>query len=193
MFHSGNFHVLLDACVLYPAALRDTLLSLAEKELYQPKWSHQILEEWRSNLQANRPDIPIQVLHRTIDVMNAAFPDAVIENYEALIPAVILPDENNRHVLAAAIKANVDVIDTYNIRDFPAELVTRFGIEIITPDNFILHIIDLDPEIALDALYVQIARLVNPPQAIEDLLQTLEQNSLNRSVKRLRDIIKQRI
>lgn len=188
MSHSGNFNALLDACVLYPASVRDLLLSLAEKELYRPKWTDRIQEEWRTNLEVNRPDIPSQALNRTIEVMNTAFPDAVIENYETLIPGIILPDENDRHVLAAAIKGKADVIVTSNIRDFLPEIVSSFDIEVTTPDDFILHIIDLDPELAIEAVNAQMARLKNPPQSFQDLMQTFEKNGLHNSVRRLREL-----
>lgn len=79
MSHSGNFQALLDACVLYPASTRDTILSLADQGLFRPKWSKQIQGEWKRNLMANRPDIPEEILERTISQMEKSFPDAEID------------------------------------------------------------------------------------------------------------------
>ncbi len=189
MNHSGNFQVILDACVLYPASIRDTLLSLAEKELYRPKWSNRIQEEWKSNLSRNRTDIPLGVLDRTITLMNQHFPDAQIEHFEEIESLLHLPDPNDNHVLAAAIKSRAEVIVTNNLKDFPAELLSQYDIEVTDPDTFILNIIDLDPELALEALVDQASRLKYPPQTVGDVLTTLEKNGLRKTVERFRSLL----
>lgn len=119
MIYSSNFTVVLDACVLYPAPLRDLLLSLAHHEVYKPKWSKEIQEEWSRNLLMNRPDLKKEQLQTTIEAMNIAFPDAEVTKYSSLISVVTLPDPNDRHVLAAAIRSKADVIVTYNLKHFP--------------------------------------------------------------------------
>lgn len=121
MIHSARFTAVLDACVLYPAPIRDLLLHLANAELYTPKWTDRIHDEWLRNLILNRPDLEATKLERTIREMKNAFPDSGVENYESLILSLQLPDEDDRHVLAAAIRCKADVIVTFNVKDFPAK------------------------------------------------------------------------
>lgn len=188
MSYSGNFKAVLDACVLYPASVRDLLLSLADHELYSPKWSAKIQEEWRYNLLKDRPDIPPEVLQRTIDIMNLAFEDAEISDFNEISKGLQLPDPNDIHVLAAAIKGRADVIVTNNLEDFPVDYISQFNIEVIHPDAFILNVIDLDPELALVALNEQVARLKNPPRSVDDVLGIFERNGLKKSAKRFREL-----
>jgi hypothetical protein len=108
MIHSARFVAILDACVLYPAPIRDLLLHLANVELYTPKWTDQIHEEWTRNLLLNRPDISATQLQRTVNAMHKAFPDAIVCNYEVLISSINLPDKNDVHVLSAAIRCYCD-------------------------------------------------------------------------------------
>ena len=93
---------LLDANVLYPAELRSFLMYLAVPGVYRAKWSKDIHEEWMSNLLLNRPDLTRAQLERTRDLMDKNAPDALVTGYEDLIPSLSLPDEGDRHVLAAA-------------------------------------------------------------------------------------------
>jgi predicted nucleic acid-binding protein len=106
----AGFIAVLDANVLYPAPVRDILLNVAAKGLYQPKWSSEIQDEWLRHLVVNRPDLKKENLNKTVAAMNAAFPDADVTNYEDLIPALNLPDEDDRHVMAAAIRSKANVI-----------------------------------------------------------------------------------
>lgn len=111
--------VIYDACVLFPAPLRDLLLRLAERGLVRARWSGEILNECFRNILAKRPDLSMKALSRTRALMNTAFPDALITDYEKLAHGVNLPDPNDRHVVAAAMKADARVIVTFNLRDFP--------------------------------------------------------------------------
>src|SRR5690606_33943199 len=93
----------LDACVLYPAPLRDFLMHLALMGAFQPKWTNAIHEEWIRNVLINRPDLSRKQLERTRQLMESHILDASVSGYESLIPFIQLPDEDDRHVLAAAI------------------------------------------------------------------------------------------
>jgi hypothetical protein len=106
----GAFTALYDACVLYPAPIRDVLMHLALTDLYRARWTNDIHEEWIRSVLKNRPDLSRERLLRARDLMNSHVRDALIHDYEDLIPALSLPDPNDRHVLAAAIKGRVDVI-----------------------------------------------------------------------------------
>ena len=112
------FTVVLDACVLYSAPLRDLLLSVAETGLYRPRWTEAINDEWTKSLKAKFPEKSDKI-DRTRLLVDRSVPDCLITGYESLIPSLSLPDENDRHVFAAAICGRADVIVTTNVRDFP--------------------------------------------------------------------------
>lgn len=102
--------------------------------------------------------------------MNSAFPDANITGYEELIQGLSLPDENDRHILAAAIRGNADVIVTFNLKDFPTLYMNTFDIEVQHPDKFISNLIDLDGEKSELALQNLIRSLRNPPKTRSEVL-----------------------
>lgn len=137
-----RFVVVYDACVLYPAPLRDLLMWLANTGLFAARWSDQIQDEWVRNLAAKRPEIAEQ-LSRTVALMNQAVPDAVVTGHEPLIEALTLPDPDDRHVLAAAIRVGAQLIITNNLKDFPGDYLATFGIEPVHPDEFIVQQFDL--------------------------------------------------
>jgi hypothetical protein len=182
MVHSGKFTALLDANVLYPAPLRDYLLQLASLDLYKPRWTEQIQNEWIDNLLLKRCDLTRQQLQRTKDAMNSAFPDANVTNYKELMEGLSLPDEDDKHVLAAAIRANTDVIVTVNLKDFPTDYLKKFDIESQHPDTFISNLINLDKQKAIEALNNQIKSLKNPPKTKKEVLETLKNCGLEQSV-----------
>lgn len=172
------FTALYDACVLYPAPIRDVLMHLALTDLYRARWTPTIHEEWIRAVLTNRPDLTRAQLERTRDLMNAHARDALVENYEDLIPTLTLPDPNDRHVLAAAIRGRADVIVTYNTKDFPAQTLAPFGIEAQHPDLFLAHLLDLAPGLVLAALKRLRNALKNPPMDIDMYLARLEQHEL---------------
>lgn len=178
--------VLYDACVLYPAPLRDLLMHLALTGLYRATWTDAIQEEWIRNLLEVRPDLGREQLERTRQLMNQHALDALITDYEPLIPTLELPDSDDRHVLAAAIHAKVEVIVTYNLSDFPAAILARYGIEAQHPDGFITSLLDLDPGAVVEAVRRQIQSLRHPPKTVDELLAILEQQRLVETVKALR-------
>ena len=102
-----RFVVIYDACVLYPAPLRDLLLHLARTGLFAARWTDEIQQEWSRNLLKTRPELADK-LPRTIALMNLAVPDAVVTGHEALVEGLQLPDASDRHVLAAAIRAGAE-------------------------------------------------------------------------------------
>ncbi|MBO1064311.1 MULTISPECIES: PIN domain-containing protein [Nostocales] len=102
--------VVYDACVLYPAPLRDFLMWLALTDLFQAKWTDKIHEEWINNVLKNRPDLTYKQLERTKNLMNQNVRDCLVTEYEQLIDELELPDADDRHVLAAAIKSDAEII-----------------------------------------------------------------------------------
>ena len=136
------FAVVLDTCVLYPAHLRDTLLRLAERGLYRALWSADIVDELHRNLVED--GLNAGSVDRLIAEMAAAFPDAEVGGYRSLIDGLSC-DPKDRHVLAAAVRADAAAIVTFNVADFPAPSVDPFEIDIIRPDTFLLDQLDLAP------------------------------------------------
>lgn len=180
------YKVILDACVLYPAPLRDLLLSLAANDLFIPKWSPDIHNEWIHNLLKNRPDLKLEQLLSTKNAMNAAFPDSNVEGYSHLIPSISLPDDNDRHVVAAARNSAVDLIVTFNIKDFPLRSISQFNITAQHPDDFLLKVFDLHPNLFMDAFNSQVSRLTNPSMTKVQVLQNLEKCGLIMIVEKLK-------
>lgn len=176
---------LLDACVLYPAPVRDLLLHLADAGLYTPKWTDRIHDEWTRNLLLNRPDLTADQLQRTTDAMNRAFSDATVQNYEALIRSVDLPDPDDCHVLAAGIRSQAQVIVTANLKDFPNDYLSQFDIEAQHPDGFITNLLELSPTETLRAFLTQVAKLRNPPKTAQEVIQTLRKANLETTADKL--------
>lgn len=188
MIYSSNFIAILDACVLYPAPVRDLLLSLADNGLFKPKWSAEIQDEWSRNLLLNRTDLNKGQLQLTIEAMNAAFPDSNVDKFDSLIPAISLPDPDDRHVVAAAIRSKADVIVTYNLKHFPKSIEEEYNIEIQHPDVFLANVYDLHPEKAKDAFRKMVRRLKNPPKSYSEVLDTLSKSDLSRIIDKLKDV-----
>jgi predicted nucleic acid-binding protein len=140
-----SFAVVYDACVLYPNVLRDLLIRVAIGHKVRAHWTDQILDEVFENLIENRPDLDRVRLARTRVLMGKALPDAKVTGYESLVPALELPDPDDRHVLAAAIRAGAQMIVTSNLKDFPPECLSPFAIEAKGPDDFLVDQYHLDP------------------------------------------------
>ena len=157
--------------------------------LYKPKWTGRIHEEWTRNLLANRPDLTAAQLVRTVDAMNRAFPDAMVEEDEALQQTIYLPDEDDRHVVAGAIGGDASVILTINLKDFPAAQLQPFHLAALHPDAFIKNLVEFYAADALQAFTNQVANLKNPPRFPLEVLQTLGKNGLTITVEKLAQLL----
>ena len=185
----SNFAVLYDACVLYPAPLRDLLMNIAITDMYRAKWTNEIHDEWITSILSNRSDLDRKFLERTRDRMNMSVRDCLVENYQFLIPTLTLPDSDDRHILAAAIHTNASVIVTYNLKDFPKKIISQHGIEAQHPDEFLMNLIDLSSETVCMAVNRHRTSLKNPPKTVEEYLSTLEKQSLKNTVLKLKEFI----
>lgn len=181
--------VVYDSCVLYPAPLRDLLMHLAMTDLFKAKWSNDIHEEWIRNVLKNRTDLKREQLNRTRDLMNAHVRDCLVTEYEALIEELILPDPDDRHVLAAAIHSSSRIIVTYNLRDFPIIETSKYNVKAQHPDDFIVGFLEIASGIICGAIKKLRSELKNPPIAIERHLEILAQQSLPKTVNKLREFI----
>jgi len=126
----SNFTVVFDACVLYPSILRDLLVTLAKAGLFRAKWTDDIHDEWIRSPLINRPDLSPEILNRTRRLMDSAVLDALIDpaRYRPLISSFILPDPGDRHVLAAAVASQAEMIVTFNLKDFPESALAPHGV-----------------------------------------------------------------
>lgn len=184
MRHSP-FTVIFDACVLYPAPLRDFLMWLGLSGRFRARWSHDIHEEWKRNLLLNRPDLTRAQVDRTSDLMDRAISDGLVDGYEELVAGLTLPDPDDRHVLAAAIRCGASVIVTFNQRDFPADVLASYGVESQHPDEFVENLFDLDAAAVVAAAQRQRAQLKNPPIDVDHYLEILFRQGLVQTVKNL--------
>jgi predicted nucleic acid-binding protein len=178
--------VLYDACVLYPAPLRDLLMQLALADLFQARWSEAIHDEWTRNVLANRPDIAPASLARCRALMDRHVPDSLVTGYEPLIATLQLPDPDDRHVLAAAIHGRAELIVTFNLGDFPQPALAPHGIEAVDPDAFVVRLWEESPGAVLGAARLHRVSLKRPPKTTAEYLATLEQCRLVETVARLR-------
>lgn len=184
----SKFSVIYDANVLYPAPLRDFLMRLALLDLFQARWTDQIHEEWINALlregKHNRDN-----LEKVRELMDSHVRDARVTGYEPLIESLSLPDPNDRHVLAAAIRCNADAIVTYNLKDFPLEELDKYSIEAIHPDDFIYYQIELSPRIVCEAVRSLRAALKKPALSEEELLAMLQKQQLPQTCSALKEYI----
>lgn len=171
-----------DACVLYSAPLRDFLLRLASSGLVRPYWSSEIQNEWLQSLSRNRPDLLPDRLERTRREMERRFPTSLINGFENLIPTLQLPDLNDRHVLALAIYVNVPLIVTANLKDFPAQILTRYHIDALSPDDFVFRVIEHNQGVFIDTVANHRSLLEHPPKTVDEYLGTLRCQSLTKTV-----------
>jgi predicted nucleic acid-binding protein len=148
---SDRFVVVLDANVLYPYRVRDALLRFAEAGLFRARWSPAILKEWRRSLLARRPEVAASI-DTQIAAMKRAFPESCVTGGETLIESLELPDPDDRHVLATAIRTGAEHIVTENLKDFPGAALEPFGISAVTADDFLASTFELYPADAFRAM-----------------------------------------
>jgi hypothetical protein len=158
---------------------------LALSGAFRARWSDQIHLEWKSNLLKNRPDLKSEQLDRTIQMMNDAIHDSIVTGYETLIENLTLPDPDDRHVLAAAIRCGASVIVTFNEVDFPESALAPFGIEAQHPDQFAEYLFDLDPAAVVAAAQRQRSKLKAPTMDVDRFLDNLLKQGLVQTAKSL--------
>lgn len=167
------FPAFLDTCVLLKAYLCDTVLSLAEAGAFRPLWSAGVLEELERNLYKLGLG-KAAVTHR-LDEMRRSFPDAEVRGYETLT-ATMTCDPKDRHVLAAAVRGDAEVLVTINGKDFPESSTTPYDIAVLHPDDFLLDQLDLYPAVTIGALHTQVSGYRTPAMTVEELLGYLARN-----------------
>jgi predicted nucleic acid-binding protein len=154
----NEYSAVLDACVLVPAALCDTLLRLAEEPaMYRPLWSRHILTEMANVLETKLQRTVEEIEHKQRE-MNRAFPEAEVTVPKSLTRALdCIPDEGDKPVLAAAIMGHANVIVTQNTKHFPKDCIAEYGILCQNADDFLIHQFHLCEQLVLDKLDDQAA------------------------------------
>ncbi len=179
MIHSVRFTCILDTNVIFPLWIRDLLLWFAHHDLYTPKWSKHIFDEWLEVMK--RKGVSETEAKMRTDILNEAFPDALVKNYEPLIETLSLPDMKDKHLLAAAIKTNANLIVTNNLKDFPEEYLASFGLSAKCADDFLTDIIDLNHDASVRAFRDLVLNKRNPPLDEFEVLDALRSNGLIQS------------
>lgn len=174
----ANFTVVNDACLFYPAPLRDLMVRLVQTRRFRARWTERIHREWISALLHKQPDLDPRRLERTVQLIDQAVPDSLVTGYEHLIDELELPDPDDRHVLAAAIRAGAQAIVTLNLKDFPQRTLDGFEIFARHPDDFVLDLADLEPGVVIAAAKQQRAGLKHPPFAPEAFVDCLRRQGL---------------
>ena len=183
------FTVIFDACVLYPAPLRDLLVRLAQTKLFHARWTERILDETFRSVQERRADLSGEQLARTRELMCKAIPDCLVTGYEDLIEGLELPDPDDRHVLAAAIRAGAQTIVTVNLKDFPTSSLDKFDVEAQHPDTFVRDLIDLRSGTVVAVVHQQREQLRRNPKTLPQFLDNLERQGLVQTVSLLRELL----
>ena len=158
------YAAVLDTCVLYPSLQRDFLLSLAAEGTYRPLWSSAILDELheceREKLIERNAFTPLRAQHAAdhlVDTMRNGFDDAEVTDWERYVNSVVLPDPDDRHVVACAVAGRADAIVTNNLKDFPSDCIPQ-TVEVVSPQAFALNNVTLDPKRAYRAIEGIVAR-----------------------------------
>jgi predicted nucleic acid-binding protein len=183
----ASFTVIYDACLLYPASIRDLLIELARTGQFRAKWTDRIHAEWINAVMRARPELDRARLERVAALMNAAVQDCLVTGFEHLETGLTsLPDPDDRHVVAAAIHAGAQEIVTFNLRDFPDDVLRPYSVRAIHPDEFVEHLLDLNSEMVCEAVRRIRRRLVNPPSTAEEMIANYERGGLAVSASILR-------
>lgn len=181
-----SFPAFFDTNVLYGAFLNDLTLEMADRGLFRPLWSADVMQELRRNLQRAVEDATL--VEKRIGTMEEYFPDAMVTGYEDLV-ANMTNEPKDRHVLAAAVRGGAEVLVTFNVKDFPSDAVTPFDVEVVHPDDFLLDQLDLHHGATIRSIYQLVDNYQSPAMTIEDLLLALTRAGVPRFAEAVRNAI----
>lgn len=185
-----TFGALLDANVLVPLTLADTLLVAAEQGLYRPLWSGRILAETKRAILRVHPNLDPSRVDARLHAMNEAFDDALVGGWEPLVAGIVLGDDpDDRHVVAAAIRGGAEAVVTANLKHFPVEAMAALGLHAVSPDDFLLDLIDLDEPAMVRAIWSQASAKSRPPKTPAEILDSLAGAGVPRFAERIRPLV----
>lgn len=184
--------VVLDANVLYGNLTRDLLLSLFSEGLYEAKWTSDIMDEWVGHLLDNQPNVTPEKNRRTVLLMHQIRPSPLVENHQQYIHRINLPDKDDRHVVAAAVASGARKILTWNLRDFPEQILSMFGIVAESPDKFLAALVIEQPFEVVVVLRRMRERFKKPPMSVDHFFESLKKHRLHHTaeqLERFRDLL----
>jgi len=185
---ADRFVVVLDANVLYPFRVRDALLRFAEVGLFRARWSPKIIDEWKSNLLERKPHLQASI-ESQVAAMRIAFPEGCVDGAASLIEGLDLPDPNDRHVLATAIRTGAEHIVTENLKDFPETKLAPFGITAVSADDFLANTFELYPAEALAVMRTMRRAYEKPPFSPGEFIFDLQAKGLPKLASMLKENI----
>ena len=193
MFTFANrYTAFVDACVLAKSLPRNLVLTLAEAEFFRVRWSRPIMDETKRAIErmlAAKPDAAKRAA-QACDAMERAFEDAMVDGFDRFLPVcAVLPDQNDIHVLAAAIKTRADVLVTDNLKHFPENVLETFNMEVRSADEFIADTVALDEGRAVAAIGRMRQDSRRPPLTAEKLLLTMEARGLLQTADALKPYV----
>ena len=181
----STFTAFIDANVFYGARLRSLVLYLAQTKLFRARWSDRVHDEWIRNLLQKRPDLKAGDLARTRQLMDASVLDALVTGYEPLIEAMVLPDPDDRHVLAAAVVCKASCIVTFNVSDFPPDRLAPYGLHTVHPDDFLLDVASSDPPSFAGAVREDLEHYRAPPLDLPEYVVALRKAGVPRIAEQI--------
>ncbi len=137
------------------------------------------------HLLANRPDLSDKKVQRTVAEMNKIPPAAPVERYEQYIGTIDMRDKDDRHVVAAGIACGAQKILTWNLGDFPNQVLAAFGLVAESPDKFLSQLIIDSPMSVVDVFKTVRERFKAPPMSVDYFFTSLEKNRLVLTAKQL--------
>ncbi|TAE17818.1 MAG: PIN domain-containing protein [Bacteroidetes bacterium] len=177
----------LDTNVIFPIVIRDILFWFAHFDIYKPKWTADIFNEWKRVMLQKGVDI--KAAEKRMKMAETAFPFARVDNYSKIISQLTLPDANDRHILAAAIKAKASIIVTNNNKDFPKKYLARFGINVQTPDMFLNGLMVENPLLCVQAFKEMVLNKRQPVRTEREMLQILHHAGIVNTAKSIEKLL----
>lgn len=173
----------LDANVLYGNFSRDLLMSLFAAKMYDAKWTDMINSEWVEHLLENRPNASRERIEKTVKLMGSirSSTKPIVRDFEYLISSLEMKDSDDRHVVAAAIASKATRIVTWNLKDFPRRLLDQFSIHALSPDSFIIELIEADADGVVLALAAMRKRMQRPLTSVSEFFEALDRNNMKRT------------
>jgi hypothetical protein len=184
----STFTAFFDANVFFGARLRSLVLYVAQTRLFRARWSDDVHDEWIRSVLAKRPDLTADSLTRTRHLMNSAVPDCLVTGYQSLIPTLILPDPDDRHVLAAALVTRASLIVTFNTADFPAAILGPLHLEARHPDDFLVDQWSLAPGLVVEAIRQDFQHYLRPPLSFGEYIESLSVAGIPKTAALLREL-----
>lgn len=190
----NRYTAFIDACSLVGVFRRNLLLTLAEAEFFRVRWSAAVLEEAQRAIQTilegkGATDAKERA-RRARQYMERAFEDATVSDFDEFIGVCNgLPDPNDAHVVAAALKTQAAVIVTENLKHFPKSIIYPLNLEARSADTFIADTIALDPGRAVAAVRTMRHRFKRPDKTPEMLLLDMEAAELTETADMLRPFV----